>query len=164
MSQTLMILWRMLHRNFHRRNRSQAAVRRTVVGVRTPFHSPLSLSGVVNVTVTNMKVIVQMVTLADHTQSVRQSRTRLVSQAMSPKRQQQDQAMKNNPKKDVGCDGGLLLTEHQHQTRPGLSMRRKVFMKKRTASHLTTNNTIYDSKNVFKCLLCYWLTCFKANC
>lgn len=97
--------------NIYPHDRSQAAVRRTVVGVRTPFHSPLSLSRDVNVSVMNMKDIVQIVTLPDHALpdvTLGRSRTRLMSQTMSLKRQHQDQAIKNSPRKGVGCDGGLL--------------------------------------------------------
>ena len=39
-SRTLMILWGML--NFNTHDRSQATIRRTLVGVRAPFHRPLS--------------------------------------------------------------------------------------------------------------------------
>lgn len=43
--QILIILWRMRTINLHRKNSRKVAARRTVAGARTPFHSPLLISG-----------------------------------------------------------------------------------------------------------------------
>lgn len=87
-------VWRMLNNNLH--DRSQAAVKKTVVGVRTKFHSPVNLSGDVNISVMNMKDFGQIVTLPDHAPqdvALRHSRMRLMSQAI-----------KNSPRKGMGSD------------------------------------------------------------
>lgn len=90
-------------------NRSQAAVRKRVVGMKTPVHSPLRPAGDVNVSVVKLKVIVQTLALPFCTlPDVGLSGLSLMTLTMTMKSQHQDQAVMDNPSKDEKCAGGLL--------------------------------------------------------
>lgn len=79
-------------------NRNQAAVRRSVVGMKTPLHSPLRPDGDINVSMVKLISYFSDRSIAiAAVPDVGLSRLSLIAQTMTLKSQHQDQAFKDNP-------------------------------------------------------------------